>query len=429
MTNSSSAQIGGLVQAAQRAMQSGRADEAMRIWEQVRALSPEHPQALFFLGQHALMRNRNAPAAIELFQRAAKADPSSPMIPLNLSFAYRAAGDAANEMAALTHALAIDPYFYPALLARGVLLERMGKKRQAAQTYKDVITIAPPDDQLSPEMRAPMAHAREVVRDNAAELESFLGTRMQHLRSRYAPPEMSRFNECLDIAAGTKKIYTQQPTLLHFPGLPATQYYDRKDFPWLEELEAATPAIREEVVALMEEAKDFAPYVRHPPGVPLNQWADLNFSPKWSAYFLWQNDIRNEEHCLACPRTMQALEGVPLADVPIFAPTVFFSALEPKTRIPPHTGVTNARLTLHLPLIVPEGCWFRVGNDTREWQEGKAWVFDDTIEHEAYNPSDKLRIILIFDIWNPHLSVAERDLVRELLQGLNAYYDGELGAL
>jgi len=410
-------------------MRAGRADDAARTWDQVRALAPEHPQALFFLGQHALMRNRNATVAVEMFQRAAKADPKSPIIPLNLSFAYRALGDTQNESAALIHALSIDPYFYPALLANGMLQERLGQPRLAAQAYKNVLTIIPPDDQLPEDMRKPVAHARETVQANAAELESFLNERIGRVRSRHAPEELWRFDECRDVVTGTKKIYTQQPTLLHFPGLPATQFYERKHFPWLDDLEGAVPAIREEVAALMQEAKDFAPYIQHPAGVPLNQWAELNFSPKWSAYFLWQNDVRHDAHCLACPRTVAAVEAAPIADVPGFAPTVFFSALEPKTRIPPHTGVTNARLTLHLPLIVPPGCWFRVGNDTREWKEGHAWVFDDTIEHEAYNPSDELRAILIFDIWNPHLSQAERDFVCELLGGLKDYYGGTATAL
>ena len=78
----------------------------------------------------------------------------------------------------------------------------------------------------------------------------------------------------------------------------------------------------------------------------------------------------------------------------------------------PHTGVTNTRLTVHLPLIVPPGCGFRVGATTREWLPGKAWVFDDTIQHEAWNLSDTPRAILIFDIWNPLLSAAERELVQ-----------------
>lgn len=203
-------------------MHAGRAEDAARTWDQVRALAPDHPQALFFLGQHALMRNRNAAVAIEMFQRAAKSDPKSPIIPLNLSFAYRALGDTQNEAAALTRALTIDPYFYPALMANGMLQERVGNKRVAAQIYKNVLSVAPPDDQLPEDMRKPIAHAREAVQENAAELESFLNERIGRVRLRHAPEELWRFDECRDVVTGTKKIYTQQPTLLHFPGLPAT---------------------------------------------------------------------------------------------------------------------------------------------------------------------------------------------------------------
>ena len=101
-----------------------------------------------------------------------------------------------------------------------------------------------------------------------------------------------------------------------------------------------------------------------------------------------------------------------------------FSLLKPRTTIPAHVGVTNVRLVTHLALIVPEGCYFRVGNETRQWVPGKAWVFDDTIEHEARNDSDKLRVVLIFDIWHPHLTPAERALITALNAGMNAYAGG-----
>ena len=89
-----------------------------------------------------------------------------------------------------------------------------------------------------------------------------------------------------------------------------------------------------------------------------------------------------------------------------------FSILEPRTRIPPHTGSNNIRTTVHLPLVVPEGCGFRVGAETRTFVPGAAWAFDDTIEHEAWNDSDEPRAILILDVWNPLLSEAERAMVR-----------------
>jgi aspartyl/asparaginyl beta-hydroxylase (cupin superfamily) len=81
--------------------------------------------------------------------------------------------------------------------------------------------------------------------------------------------------------------------------------------------------------------------------------------------------------------------------------------LRPHCRIPPHTGVTNTRAIVHLALDIPPGCGFRVGGETREWVEGQAFAFDDTIEHEAWNDSDHRRAVLIVDAWNPHLSPGE----------------------
>ena len=97
-------------------------------------------------------------------------------------------------------------------------------------------------------------------------------------------------------------------------------------------------------------------------------------------------------------------------------------ALAPHSHIPAHTGVTNTRLIVHLGLIVPPSCRFRVGNETREWREGEAFVFDDSIEHEAWNDGDDLRVVLIFDIWNPNLSAAEREMVSAMMVAYADFY-------
>ena len=141
---------------------------------------------------------------------------------------------------------------------------------------------------------------------------------------------------------------------------------------------------------MREDHKGIKPYINYPEGAPVNQWVELNHSPRWSVFALWQDGARDRGQLRALPaKRLEAMNAVPLADIPNFAPTVLFSLLAPKTTIPAHTGDTNARLIVHLPLIVPEGCRFRVGNETREWKEGKAWVFDDTIDHEAWNDSDR----------------------------------------
>jgi aspartyl/asparaginyl beta-hydroxylase (cupin superfamily) len=209
--------------------------------------------------------------------------------------------------------------------------------------------------------------------------------------------------------------------MFHYQGLAPASFFARDDFPWLDPVEAATDAIRDEFLAVLEAEQGFTPYLTYASDQPLNQWAELNNSPRWSAYHLLEAGRLNEANAARCPRTMAALGHAPQPDQPGRTPVAMFSLLKPKTRIPPHCGVSNVRLVTHLPLIVPGGCGFRVGNDTREWVPGKAWVFDDTIEHEAWNDSDKLRVILMFDIWHPHLSSAERTLISAMSAGMNAF--------
>ena len=122
--------------------------------------------------------------------------------------------------------------------------------------------------------------------------------------------------------------------------------------------------------------------------MPLDQWRELNHSPRWSAFHFYEKGQPIAERCSRAPATMAVLSRLPQAQVPLRSPSALFSVLQPHTRIPPHTGVANFRLVVHLPLIVPPGCGFRVGGETREWRIGEAWVFDDTIEHEAWNDSD-----------------------------------------
>lgn len=411
-----------LVQRARLAMAIGRLDEAARIWDQVLTLAPDFAEALLFHGQQRLQRG-DARGARDLLLRAVAAAPKDAVVAVNLSFAQRALGDDTGEMAALSTALAADPYCYPALIAKGALLERTGHRRQASGVYRDALKIVPSDERLVPALRSAVAHARILVQENVEELDSFLEKKLSHIRVKYGQTQFKRFDEAKDAVTGRKKIYTAEPSLLNFPQLPAIPFYDHNLFPWLPDVEAQTDTIREELLLLLRKRKEgFKPYVNYPPGFPLNQWEELNNSPRWSVLYLWEHGRKHEDYCAACPRTVAALENVPLTAIQEIAPDVMFSALDPHSRIPPHNGVTNARLIVHIPLIIPERCGFRVANDVREWKVGEGWVFDDSIEHEAWNDSDLLRVILIFEIWHPALSEAERELASALI---SAYFEYE----
>jgi aspartyl/asparaginyl beta-hydroxylase (cupin superfamily) len=218
------------------------------------------------------------------------------------------------------------------------------------------------------------------------------------------------------IFSGRARRHVHEASLLYFPQLPALPFYDDSLFPWLPQLEQATDLVRDELLVVMKEDWGaFHPYIQYAEGAPVRQWKELNHSPAWSAFDFWRDGQRIDRNCARCPGTAALLESLPLVEVEGISPNAMFSVLAPHTRIPPHTGSTNVRLIVHLPLILPPGCRYRVGNAHREWKLGKAWVFDDTIEHEAWNDSDEARTILMFDVWNPLLKEAERTLVTSML--------------
>ena len=369
------------------------------------------------------LRQGDAARALTLLDALPASGPSALPVQLDRALALRLLGRLPDAVTALDAVLAIEPYHLLAILSKGALVERMGHMKDAARIYGNALAFAPPVHQLPPPLAAQLDHARQVVRQDGEKLKAALEAAAAGLT--LTAREKRRFEEAADICAGLKTPFRQEPLLLNFPQLPAVPFHDEAQFPWLAELEAATDTIAGEYLKAMEElAGAFAPYVEYPKGVPVNQWGELNHSRRWSAMFLWKDGVRQDGACEQCPRTAELLDRLPLARQPGFSPTVVFSVLDAKTHIPPHTGSTNARALVHLPLVLPGPARFRVGNETRDWKMGQAWVFDDTIEHEAWNDADVPRTIMILDVWNPYLSDAERSLASAMLAARKAYYQG-----
>jgi aspartate beta-hydroxylase len=406
--------LNALVQAAGAAANQGRWNDAEALWKRVRALDPRHPQALYSLGVHAFKRGQLG-EALHILQAAHAAAPQDPVVLLSISVVLREQGDAAGELKAIDAALAADPYFLAGLLAKGSHYERIGRPNLAVAAFGNALKAAPPEPHWPPSLRPQLEHARRWTERHAHELTAFLADRMGTALQAMSAREAERWREAGAILGGRSRPYLSVANELQVPRLPAVPFFDRGDFDWVDALEARTAAITAELsVALAHEQVEFAPYVAYDAGTPVNQWQELNHSRRWSSYFLWRNGEPQAGHLARCPQTAQALADVDMADIGGLCPNAMFSALAPHTRIPPHHGETNARVIVHLPLVVPERCVYRVGFEQRQWRVGEVLVFDDTIEHEARNDSDELRVVLIFDVWNPLLSRGERDLVRTL---------------
>jgi aspartyl/asparaginyl beta-hydroxylase (cupin superfamily) len=381
----------------------------------------ENPAGLNQAALQALAAGDIATAQV-LLKRLVAADPASIPGWLNLAGIRRRVNDLDGAYAALREVMRIEPRNFPALLMTATLLEREGKMRAAAMAYGAALSNAPPDKYLDAPTLQAVVHGREIHDKHTRELHEFIRARVSDTQSQCAPAEQRRLEAFIATTLRIRKRYQQEPLEYYFPNLPAIEFYDRAECPWLEELEAASEPMQRELAGILrEDEAGFAPYIHYDDHMPLDQWRELNHSPRWSAFHFYEKGQPVAERCARAPATMQALSRLPQAQVPLRSPTAMFSVLQPHTRIPPHTGVANFRLVVHLPLILPRGCGFRVGGETREWRLNEAWAFDDTIEHEAWNDSDQTRIIFICDVWSPRLSPEERAAIGEVIAATDAF--------
>jgi aspartyl/asparaginyl beta-hydroxylase (cupin superfamily) len=361
--------------------------------------------------------------AVTLLSEAAEGSPGNAELWMKVAALHRATGSPDAALEAVHRALTVSPLDFTMLLMRASLLQRLGHP-DAGQAWGHALAQKP-DTDLPPQLASVVA---EGERQHAAWIdarERRMKAAMGGVEQGADDQERARIERFRNNVLGRTKPFYSTPTHFFFPELAQRDFHPRSLFPWIEELEAATETIASELQAVMAaERAELVPYIQYEEHLPLAQWRPLNRNPDWTAIHLWRNGERIDANARHCPRTMELLARFPQPAIGGSGPNAMFSLLAPNTAIPPHVGVNNARLVCHLPLVVPEGCWFRVGAETRYWKRGEAFVFDDTIEHEALNPSDELRVVFIFDVWHPDLSEVERNAVAALIGS-----EGGVGAL
>ena len=352
--------------------------------------------------------------AQKLLARAAAEAPEDLQLLLKLAAVSRAAGQPREALAVVHQALAQSPLDFVALMLRASLLDALGE--ESGEAWDNALAQRPAGE-LPPSMASAVA-AGEQRRDAwRANREQRMKAAMAGAEGSANDEERARITRFRSNALRRTRPFHSEPTHFHYPGLVEREFHPRRLFPWIDQLEAATDTIAAELKAVMAaERAELVPYIQYAEHQPLDQWRALNKSTDWTAIHLLQNGRRIDANADHCPRTLALLEGIGQPEIDGACPNAMFSLLAPNTAIPAHVGVNNSRLVCHLPLIVPEGCWFRVGAETRHWRPGEAFVFDDTIEHEALNPTDQLRIVFIFDLWHPDLSSVEREAVTGLIE-------------
>lgn len=361
--------------------------------------------------------------AIAQLEQAVAADPADFDGWMKLAALNRAARQPERALDAVNSALGAQPNATLALLLKGSLHEHLGDAYRAAEVYRAALFHAEGTENLPGPVVQQLDRARQHLRRFRSDIEAAMPG-----LDGLSPRKQAQARRFLDNVLDHRPIHHQAPTHYHYPGLPDVEFFDHDYAAFRQRLRDAFPAIKAELEALLAAHPERQrPYVDFAPGQPMAQFAPLNRNPDWNAFHLIRFGEVDPVLAAACPVTMATFAAGEQPDIAGLTPNLMFSLLAPHTRIPPHVGVANFRVLVHLPLIVPGNCHFRVGGETREWIEGEPWVFDDTIEHEAWNDSDQLRVILIGDLWRPELDAEDRRIVRELLDA--QAFNSEIGAL
>jgi aspartyl/asparaginyl beta-hydroxylase (cupin superfamily) len=368
-------------------------------------------------GLAALRRGDGGTAHRQLSRLAAEADAAA--VPwLALAQACKIMGDGKGEMAALQKQLALNAADLPTLLMMADAKVRAHDDRAATSFYQSALRHAQTAQDIPQILIAQLQKGQDFLRHGTARFEAHLQTSLQ----KSGAPINPRIQHALDLLLGKTELYQQQPSMFYFPGLPQKQFYERLEFVWVKDIEAAISDMRQELQTVLAQDQEFKPYIEAHPDRPRPNNALLD-DPSWGAYYFWKNGEIIRENAEQCPKTMAALDHAPMPAIALRSPMALYSLLKPGTHIAPHHGLLNTRLICHVPLILPGSCGLRVGNETREWRENELLIFDDSFEHEAWNRSDKTRVVLLFEIWRPEISEEERAALTAIFEAINDYGD------
>ncbi len=204
----------------------------------------------------------------------------------------------------------------------------------------------------------------------------------------------------------------QKPELFFVPDLCPIAIYDENQTPWRDALESATETIKQEFLAAQEAAADEqAPYLDEGVANLGEEWVPLAGTLNWGSFHLYKKGKPNTQLIELFPETLQALAEIPLVKTPSGPSEVLFSVLSAEQHIPPHYGVANTDMTVHLPVVTSSDSAIRVADTVHEWQEGKVFAFDDAFSHESWNKGPNSRVNLLFEVWHPDLSKHEQSAI------------------
>lgn len=377
--------------------------------------------------QAAADRLRDDPAeALAMARAELETGESDPRFWIVAGHACRAQQDWDGVEEAADALLDVNPDAILGLIWKADCLSVKGEARRASPYYAAALRAAAhatgEHGALPEATRRELQRVEQELQNITLNYDRYLADELE--KAGFGPGERSeRFESSLRILMGGESadLDKQRPSLYFYPGLPQREFYAREEFEWAGRVEAQTGAVREELQGVLADPASFTPYVVGNDQLRDRDYHGMKDNEEWTSFFLWQHGRPVPENIERCPRTAELMESLPLSRIPHHTPSVLFSRLTPGAHIPAHFGMVNCRLICHLPLIVPDGCRFRVGNERRNWEEGKLLIFDDTIEHEAWNEGEEDRIILLFDIARPEIDAHDHRAIAAVFEAIENY--------
>ncbi|XP_073691849.1 aspartyl/asparaginyl beta-hydroxylase isoform X3 [Garra rufa] len=408
------------INAAEKLRKKGKIDESLRAFEALIQKFPQSPRCRYGKAQaeddlaEKMRSNDMLLKAVNTYREVAEL-PDAPPDLIKATLKRRAdrlqfLGRTRGSLATLEKLVQIFPEDISIKNDLGVAHLLMGDNKGAKRIYEEVLDRAPHDGFAK-------VHYGFILKSENKIAESIPYLR-EGLESGEPGTDDGRFYFHLGDAlqrTGDKSAYdwyeaghqrghfasVWQRSLYNVAGLRAQPWWTAEETGYtalVKMLERSWLTIRDEALSVLDSnSVQFMP-----------EDENLRETGDWGQFTLWQQGRKVTSACGHVPKTCALLERYTEA-TSCKRGQIKFSVMQAGTHVWPHTGPTNCRLRMHLGLIIPsKGCRIRCTNQTREWEEGKVLIFDDSFEHEVWQEAESYRLIFIVDVWHPELTQLQR---------------------
>ncbi|XP_060730189.1 aspartyl/asparaginyl beta-hydroxylase isoform X6 [Tachysurus vachellii] len=409
------------INAAEKLRKKGKVEEALRAFEALVQKYPQSPRSRYGKAQaeddmaEKLRSNEMLLKAVNTYREAAEL-PDAPAELIKVTLKRRAdrqqfLGRTKGSLATLERLVQIFPDDITLKNDLGVAHLLIGDNVGAKRVYEEVLAVAPSDGfakvhygfilKSENKIAESIPYLKEGLESGAPGTDDgrfyfHLGDALQRVGD---PTQAHEWYEAGYRHGHFASVW--QRSLYNVAGLQAQPWWTAKDTGYVDlvrTLERNWMTIRDEALAVLDTKS----------GLFLPEDENLRETGDWGQFTLWQQGRKVSSSCQSVPKTCALLERFKEATT-CKRGQIKFSVMQPGTHVWPHTGPTNCRLRMHLGLVIPQkGCRIRCTNQTREWEEGKVLIFDDSFEHEVWQDAESYRLIFIVDVWHPALSQSQR---------------------